>query len=130
MNYSATASLFARLGLAAIFIMAGLAKITAYEGTVGYMESVGVPGALLPLVIVTEVFGGLAILLGLLTRFAAAGMALFTLASALLFHFDLTDQTQSIMFWKNMAIAGGFLLLLAHGPGAYSVDHWRQSTKA
>ena len=127
MNYSASASLLARLGLAAIFIMAGLSKISGYEGTVGYMESMGVPGALLPAVIAVEVLGGIAIVIGLFTRLAALGLAVFSIASALLFHFNLADQTQFIMFWKNIVIAGGFLLLVANGPGAYSVDAWRKA---
>ncbi|MBR9869117.1 MAG: DoxX family protein [Oceanospirillales bacterium] len=128
MNFSATASLLARLGLAAIFIMAGLSKISGYEGTAGYMDSMGVPGALLPVVIAVEVLGGIAIVIGLFTRLAAAGLTVFTVASALLFHFNLADQTQYLMFWKNIAIAGGFLLLVANGPGAYSVDAWRKTT--
>jgi len=128
MNFSATASLIARLGLAAIFIMAGLSKISGYEGTAGYMDSMGVPGALLPVVIAVEVLGGIAIVIGLFTRLTAAGLTVFTVASALLFHFNLADQTQYLMFWKNIAIAGGFLLLVANGPGAYSVDAWRKTT--
>ncbi|WP_296063340.1 DoxX family protein [uncultured Amphritea sp.] len=128
MNFSATASLLARLGLAAIFIMAGLSKISGYEGTAGYMDSMGVPGALLPVVIAVEVLGGIAIVIGLFTRLTAAGLTVFTVASALLFHFNLADQTQYLMFWKNIAIAGGFLLLVANGPGAYSVDAWRKTT--
>jgi len=122
MNYSATLSLFARIGLAAIFILAGLNKIGGYEGTVGYMESMGVPGALLPAVIALEVLGGIAILIGLLTRLAAFGLAVFSIAAAVLFHFNFADQMQFILFMKNIAIAGGFLLLMANGPGAYSVD--------
>jgi putative oxidoreductase len=122
MNYSATLSLFARIGLAAIFILAGLNKIGGYEGTMGYMESMGVPGALLPAVIALEVLGGIAILIGLLTRLAAFGLAAFSIAAAVLFHFNFADQMQFILFMKNIAIAGGFLLLMANGPGAYSVD--------
>jgi len=122
MNYSATLSLFARIGLAAIFILAGLNKIGGYEGTMGYMESMGVPGALLPAVIALEVLGGIAILIGLLTRLAAFGLAVFSIAAAVLFHFNFADQMQFILFMKNIAIAGGFLLLMANGPGAYSVD--------
>lgn len=129
MNYSASTSLLARLGLAAIFILAGLSKISGYDGTVGYMESVGVPGALLPAVIALEILGGLAIVIGFLTRLAAFGLATFSIVSALLFHFNLADQMQFILFAKNIAIAGGFLLLIANGAGAYSVDAWRASAK-
>ncbi|MEH6577703.1 MAG: DoxX family protein [Amphritea sp.] len=122
MNFSVTLSLLARLGLAVIFIMAGLSKIGGYEGTVAYMESMGVPGMLLPAVIALEVLGGAAIVVGFLTRLAAFGLAVFCILTALLFHFNLNDQMQFILFWKNIAITGGFLLLMANGAGAYSVD--------
>lgn len=122
MNYSALFSLLARLGLAAIFIMAGLNKIGGYAGTVAYMESMGVPGILLPAVIALEVLGGAAIVVGYLTRLAAAGLAVFCLLTALLFHLNFADQMQFILFWKNIAIGGGFLLLVANGAGAFSID--------
>ncbi len=111
-----------RLFLAAIFINSGIGKISAYAGTQGYMESQGVPGALLPLVILVEVVGGLAVVAGWQTRIAAFLLAGFTLLSALLFHLDFADQMQAIMFMKNVSIAGGLLLLVAHGAGAYSID--------
>lgn len=111
-----------RLFLAAIFINSGIGKISAYAGTQAYMESQGVPGALLPLVILLEVVGGLAVVAGWQTRIAAFLLAGFTLLSALLFHLDFANQMQAIMFMKNVSIAGGLLLLVAHGAGAYSVD--------
>jgi len=82
----------------------------------------GVPGALLPLVIATELGGGLLIVLGLWTRLAALALAGFSLLAALLFHSNLGDQMQMILFLKNFAIAGGFLFLFAHGAGAWSLD--------
>jgi len=115
-------SLIARVLLAHIFIMAGLNKIMGYAGTQGYMESVGVPGMLLPLVIILEVGAGIAILLGWQTRWAALALAGFTVLSAVLFHSNLGDQTHMIMFMKNFAIAGGLLLLAEHGAGAFSLD--------
>ena len=93
-----------------------------YAATQGYMDAMGVPGALLPLVIVLEIGGGLALVAGLLTRWAALGLAAFSIASALLFHNNFGDQTQMIMFMKNVAMAGGLLLLYVHGAGAYSID--------
>jgi putative oxidoreductase len=93
------------------------------------MEAMGVPGALLPLVIAAEIGGGLAILAGALTRWAALGLAVFSVASAFLFHFDLGDQGQFINFMKNIAIAGGFLVLAAHGAGKFSVDGWLASRR-
>jgi len=122
---NATASLLGRTGLSLIFIISGLGKIAAYAGTQQYMASAGVPGALLPLVIALELGGGLAILGGLFTRWTALALAGFTLVAAALFHNNLGDQVQGIMFWKNVAIAGGFLLLAANGAGAYSLDALR-----
>ncbi len=116
-----------RFFLALIFFMSGLTKITSYTGTQGYMEAMGVPGGLLPAVILLEVLGGLAIILGWKTKIIAFALAGFSLISALLFHADFNDQVQMIMFMKNIAIAGGFLLLVAQGPGAYALDNRSQS---
>lgn len=110
-----------RLLIAFIFIGAGWSKIAGYAGTQAYMESAGVPGALLPLVIFAELGGGLAIVFGLLTRLAAAGLAVFSIVSAILFHGD-ADPMQQIMFMKNLAIAGGLLFLVARGAGRISLD--------
>ena len=115
-------SLLGRIGLSLIFLISGWGKIAGYAATQGYMESVGVSGALLPLVIALEICGGLAVLAGAFTRWFAVGLAVFSIASALIFHANLADQMQAIMFWKNFAIAGGFLLLAAHGPGPLSLD--------
>ncbi len=111
-----------RLMLAQIFLIAGIGKISAYAGTQGYMEAMGVPGALLPLVILTEIGGGLALVLGWQTRWASLALAAFTLLAAFLFHLHLSDQMQSIMFMKNISIAGGLLVLAAFGAGACSLD--------
>lgn len=112
-----------RLFIAAIFVMSGFGKIMGYAGTQGYMESMGVPGALLPLVIILELFGGLAIIAGWQTRIVAFLLAGFTLLSAFLFHADFGDQMQQISFMKNLAITGGFLFLVANGPGALALDN-------
>lgn len=114
-------SLIARVLLSAIFISAGYQKIGGYDGTMQYMESQGVPGILLPGVIALELIGGLAILLGLFSRWAALALAVFCVLSALLFHFNFADQMQAAAFMKNLAIAGGLLLLFANGPGAWAV---------
>jgi putative oxidoreductase len=119
---NATFSLLGRIGLSLIFIISGWGKIAGYAATQGYMESKGRPGALLPLVIALELGGGLAIAAGLFTRWIALALAGFSLVAAFIFHFDLADQIQAIMFWKNVAIAGGFLLLAASTPGALSLD--------
>ena len=112
-----------RLMISLIFIISGFGKISNFSGTQAYMESVGVPGILLPLVIVLEILGGLAIVVGWQTRLVAFLLAGFTLLSALLFHFDLGDQGQFIQFMKNVGLAGGFLVLVAHGAGAWSLDN-------
>jgi putative oxidoreductase len=117
--------LIARLMLAHMFVLAGVGKITGYAGTQGYMESMGVPGALLPLVILLELGGGLALIIGFLTRWVALALAAFCVASAVIFHMNWSDQMQMIMFMKNVALAGGFLLLYVQGAGAFSVDAQR-----
>lgn len=120
-------SLTGRILLSAIFISAGFSKLGAgYAGTQGYMESVGLPGALLLLVIATEILAGLALLVGFKTRLAAFLLAGFSLMAAALFHFDFSDQMQSILFMKNLAIAGGLLTLVAHGSGAFAIDNLRR----
>lgn len=121
-TFSAPADLAGRILLALIFIVAGFGKIGGYAGTQAYMESVGVPGALLPLVIATELGGGLMLAAGLLTRWVAVALAGFTVIAALIFHFDFADQIQSIMFMKNLAIAGGLTIVFRHGAGAWSLD--------
>jgi putative oxidoreductase len=111
-----------RAMLSAMFIMAGISKIGGYEGTAAYMASYGLPGLLLPAVIALEIGGGLAILVGLQTRLAALLLAGFTLVATLIFHSDFSQPMQSIMFSKNIAIIGAFLLLFAQGSGEWSLD--------
>ncbi len=108
--------------LAILFLLSGLGKIGAYAGTAGYMSSLGVPGALLPVVIATEVLGALAIIVGWKTRVIALLLAGFSLLTAVIFHNNFGDQIQMIMFLKNVSIAGGFLLLVANGAGPLSLD--------
>jgi len=116
-----------RVLMSSIFIMAGINKIGGYAGTQGYMESMGVPGVLLPLVILLEVGGGLAVLLGWQTRLAAFLLAGFSVLSALIFHADFGDQTQSILFMKNLAMAGGLLFLVAGQKHEWSIDARRDA---
>lgn len=116
------AELAARLSLAALFIVAGTGKITGYDGVAGYMQSMGVPGSLLPLVIALEIVGGLAIAVGYRTRLAAFLLAGFSLLSALVFHNPVADPGEQTQFLKNLAITGGFLLLWVHGAGRLSLD--------
>ncbi len=118
------ASLAARLLIAPLFIVFGFEKITGYAGSVGYMEAYGLPGVLLPLAIAAELGGGLAILLGIFSRWAALALAGFCIVTALIFHTAWSGdggQAQFINFMKNLALAGGLLLLFANGPGRYVV---------
>lgn len=114
-----------RILLASLFLLSGLAKITGYAATAAYMTAAGVSAALLPIVIATEVLGSLAIILGWHTRMAAFLLAGFTLVAAALFHNNLGDQTQMIMFLKDVSITGAFLMLVANGAGPLSLDHRR-----
>ena len=112
-----------RLLLGHIFLLAGINKIgDAYARTAGYMDSMGVPGALLPLVIATEIAGGLMIILGFKIKWTAFALAGFTLLAGIIFHSNFADQMQSILFMKNLAISGGLLLLVNHGAGELSLD--------
>ena len=121
-----TGELTGRILIAAIFLTAGIGKLGAgYAGTQGYMESMGVPGMLLPLVIALEIGGAILVIAGLWTRLAALALAGFTVLSAVLFHADFSDQMQQIQFMKNFAIAGGFLFLAVTGAGAWSIDSRR-----
>jgi putative oxidoreductase len=114
--------LLGRAMLAYIFIFEGAEKIANYGGVVGYMQANGVDGRLLPLVILTELGGGLLVLIGFKTRWAAIALFGFCLMTALFFHLG-ADQT--IEMRKNIAMAGGFLTLAIYGPGAWSLDGWR-----
>ncbi|MGS8722393.1 DoxX family protein, partial [Salmonella enterica subsp. enterica serovar Infantis] len=94
---------------------------SGYAGTQKYMEAMGVPGFLLPLTILLEFGGGLAILLGFITSTTALFTAGFTLLTALILHRNFAEGVNSLMFMKNLTIAGGLLLLALTGPGAFSL---------
>ncbi|MDG4647285.1 DoxX family protein [Roseibacterium sp. SDUM158017] len=130
----ATIAPIARALLAAIFIMVGLQKITGYEGTAGYMEMMGVSGALLPLVIAVEVLGGLALLVGFHARIAAFLLAGFTVIAGVIFHLvpsfgmeGMAAQGEMIHVMKNLAIAGGLSMVVVFGAGAWSLDNRRSA---
>ncbi len=123
-------SLAGRAMIALIFVLSGLSKISAIEGTQGYMEAMGVPGILIYPTILFEVVAGLAIIAGFQTRLVALALSGFTLLLALIFHNQLGDQTQFILFIKNDAIAGGFLFLARYGAGELSIDNRRSAAVA
>ena len=117
-----TLALVARVFASAIFIIAGYGKLGAgYAGTQAYMAAMGVPGAMLPLVIALELGGGIALLLGFQTRLAAFLLAGFSISAALIFHTG-ADQMQQIMLMKNFAMAGGLLAFTMFGAGRLSLD--------
>jgi len=117
-----TGLLVARILMPILFIVAGWGKISGYAGTQQYMEAMGVPGFFLPLTILLEFGGGLAILFGFLTRTTALFTAGFTILTALIFHSNFAEGVNQLMFMKNFSIAGGFLALAVSGPGAFSID--------
>jgi putative oxidoreductase len=116
------AELLGRVLLSLLFLMAGIGKVTAYAATTGYMAAVGVPGVLLPIVILLEIVGAIAVIAGWKTRIVSVLLAGFTVLAGLLFHSNFGDQIQMITFLKNLSIAGGFLVLAVHGAGRFSVD--------
>jgi len=112
-----------RLLLSAIFLINGIGKIFNYEGTIQYMENFDVPGYLIIPAITVEILFPILLILGYYTKFSALVLSLFTLALAVIFHTDFSNQMQLMSFLKNIAIAGGFLIIFVYGPGKYSIDH-------
>ncbi|MGW8466325.1 DoxX family protein [Pseudomonas sp. CLCA07] len=124
----ASASLIGRILLSAIFILSGFSKLAAPAMMVGYISSVGLPfpQLALALAIIVEIGGGLALIAGYRTRTVAAVLALFSVFTALAFHSALADQNQFIHFFKNIAMAGGLLQVVAFGAGRFSLDARRR----
>lgn len=114
--------LVARILMAIIFIMAGLGKTADVAGFAGYMASGGIPAFLAWPVILFEILGGLAILIGYQTRIVALALAAFSVLSGAMFHFVPADQMQMTMLFKNLAMAGGYIALALYGAGSLSVD--------
>ena len=112
-----------RILLSAIFIINGIGKIFNYEGTIQYMENFNVPSYLIIPAITVEILFPILLIIGYYTKFSALVLSLFTLALAVIFHTDFSNQMQLMSFLKNIAIAGGFLIIFVYGPGKYSLDH-------
>ncbi|MFM8748623.1 DoxX family protein [Rhabdaerophilum sp.] len=117
--------LLARLPIGFMFASAGFQKIGGYAGVQKYMDAMGVPGALLPLVILAELGFGLMLIVGFQSRYAALALAGFTLLATFIFHFNLGDQTPALFFFKNLAITGGLMAIVGAGAGTWSVDEWK-----
>ena len=111
-----------RVFISGVFLLSGFNKIVNYDGTVGWMESFGLPGFLLIPAIILEILAPLLIIIGYQTRIAAGTLSLFCIATALIFHSDFSDQMQLIAFMKNIALAGGFLFLVVNGAKGYCLD--------
>ncbi len=114
--------LISRVLMGLIFVLAGAGKLADPAGTAGYIASVGLPGLLVWPTIALELLGGLAIIVGYQTRLVSLALAAFCVVSGALFHNNFADQTQMIMFLKNLAMTGGFLQLYLHGAGKMAVD--------
>ena len=111
-----------RLLLAQLFVLSGISKITGYAAMQGYLAAKGLPGSLLPLVILLELGGGLALVIGFQTRWVALALAEFSDATGLLYHLVPGDQMQMIMFMKNLSIAGGLLVVAQTGATGFAID--------
>ncbi len=114
--------LIGRILISVIFLFSGFNKITNYEGTILWMEGFGLQGFLLIPAIILEIVAPILIIVGYQTKIAAAALSVFCIATAFIFHNDFSDQMQIIAFMKNIALAGGFLFLVANGAKGYCLD--------
>ena len=111
-----------RVFISGVFLLSGFNKIVNYDGTVGWMESFGLPGFLLIPAIILEILAPILIIIGYQTRIAAGALSLFCVSTAVIFHTNFSDQMQLIAFMKNIALAGGFLFLVVNGAKGYCLD--------
>ena len=114
--------LVARVFISLIFLLSGINKIGNYEGTVGWMESLGMPGIFLIPTIILEISAPLLIMVGYKVKISAALLSAFCVATAIIFHSDFSDQMQFISFIKNIGLAGGFLFIVVNGAKDFSLD--------
>jgi len=119
--------LVGRIFLASLFLVEGIGKLFTQEQVITYMEDYGVPGMLFIPAVVVEILFPLLLIVGYKTRLAALVMALFTLTVAIIFHTDFSDGMQLISFLKNLAIAGGFMIIIAYGSNKFSIDYFLKS---
>ena len=118
-----------RVLLSILFLVEGLGKISIKDDVIMYMEEFSVPGILFMPATILEILFPIFLIVGYKTKWAAAVMALFTFAVAIIFHTDFTEGMQMMFFLKDIAIAGGFMIVVAHGPGKISLDHYFNSKK-
>ena len=118
-----------RVLLSALFLIEGLGKISMREDVVMYMEDYGVPGMLFVPATILEILFPLFLIVGYKTKWAASIMALFTFVVAIIFHTDFSEGMQMVFFLKDIAIAGGFMIIVAYGPNKISLDYYFNSKK-
>ena len=116
-----------RILLSALFLIEGFGKIPIQEEVVMYMEDYGVPGMLFLPATILEIVFPILLIVGYRTKWVASVMALFTFAVAIIFHTDFSEGMQMMLFLKDIAIAGGFMIIIAYGPGKISLDHYFKS---
>ena len=117
------ADLIGRILISALFLLNGIFKISNYDGTIGWMESFGMPGILIIPAIILEIAGPVLIIIGYKTKLAAGLLSLFCITTAFIFHNDFANQMQLTSFLKNIALAGGFLILFVNGAKGFSLDN-------
>ena len=118
---------FGRLLLSALFLIEGFEKISIQEDVIMYMEDYGVPGILFLPALVLEILFPLLLIVGYKTKWTALIMALFTFVVAIIFHTDFSEGMQLMLFLKDIAIAGGFMIIIVNGPGKISLDYYFKS---
>ena len=116
-----------RVLLSILFLIEGLGKISMQENVIMYMENYGVPGILFIPATALEILFPIILIVGYKTKWAASVMAIFTFTVAIIFHTDFSDGMQMIFFLKDLAIAGGFMIIVAYGPGKISLDYYFKS---
>ena len=119
--------LIGRILLSALFLIEGIGKISMQEDVMMYMENYGIPGILFIPAVILEILFPLLLIVGYKTKLAAFVMALFTFTVAIIFHTDFSDGMQLIFFLKDLAIAGGFMIIIAYGSNKFSLDHLLKS---
>ena len=119
--------LIGRILLSALFLIEGIGKISMQEDVMMYMENYGIPGILFIPAIILEILFPVLLIVGYKTKLAAFVMALFTFTVAIIFHTDFSDGMQLIFFLKDLAIAGGFMIIIAYGSNKFSLDHLLKS---
>ena len=114
--------LVGRIFISLVFLLSGINKIGNYEGTIGWMESLGMPGIFLVPAIILEIGAPILIMIGYKVKISAALLSLFCIATAIIFHTDFSNQMQFVSFMKNIALAGGFLFLVINETKEFSLE--------